>query len=135
MGSPFDAAMAAADAAQAAVYGEPIRVVPRVAAPNRAPVADVSRTAAVITGIFTEAAAEISLEGSRRGAEGRGVTTFVAADAKVWFSRAQLAVLGWTPRKSDLIVLTERASTSFTVEKADPSDVGDVTVLLSRVNG
>ncbi len=133
MGSPFEVAARAADAAQEVVFGEPILVLPRVKELHGTYGADVTRVSKTVTGVFIQAPESETLEGARRGGDPRGPTQFATAEARVWLSAAAVAALGWAPRKGDAVVLTDRAaSNEWAVEKAVPTDLGDVTLILSR---
>ena len=95
MSSPFDAAMAAADAVQNVVYGELVEIRPRSEVPRRGQAADVHREAKTVTGVFTLVGDEVPLEGSRRGSDGRGATVFAVGDATLWLSKEALGELGY----------------------------------------
>lgn len=133
MASPFDAAMAAADAVQNSVFGEPVTIAPRIATPRRGQAPDTNREARTVTGVFTLVGDEVPLEGSRRGADGRGTTTFAVGDAKVWLSRESVVALGFTPRKGDAVSLPDRNTDErWAIVRPDPSDLGDITLHIVR---
>jgi hypothetical protein len=132
VGSPSDAAFAAADAALTAIFGEPVLISPRVVAPRRGQAADAAREAKTVTGIFTLMGDEESLEGATRGGRGRGTTSVAVADATCWLSKASIASLGFTPRTGDALVFSDRGNERWTVVRPDPSDIGDVTLHIVR---
>lgn len=133
MGSPFDAAMRAANAVQNRIFGEPVDIHPRTKSPRRGQAADTSREPKTVTGIFTLVAAEVPLEGSRRGADGRDTTTFAAHEAEVLLSKEAVTTLGFTPREGDAVILPDRSTEErWAVARTDPSDIGDVKLCLVR---
>jgi len=132
MGSPFEVAARAADAAQEVVFGEPILVLPRVRELHGTYGADVTRVSKTVTGVFTQAPESETLEGARRGGDPRGLTQFATAEARVWLSAAAVAALDWQPRRGDAVVPTDRGTRQWTVEKAVPTDLGDVTLILTE---
>lgn len=133
MSSPFDAAMAAADAVQNAVYGEPVEIRPRTEAPRRGQASDTMREAKTVTGVFTLVGDEVPLEGSRRGSDGRGATVFAVGDATLWLSKEALGELGYRPRKGDALIFPDRnADERWTVVRPDPSDIGDAKLRIVR---
>ena len=133
MGSPFDAAMRAADAVQNSIFGEPVEIRPRARTPRRGQAADTTREAKTVTGVFTLVAAEEPLEGARRGSDGRGTTTFAAHEAEVWLSREAVAALGFQPREGDAVILPDRSTEErWAVARTDLSDIGDVKLCLVR---
>lgn len=133
MGSPFDAAARAADAVQSRVFGEPVRIEPRATHRNHgATGADNARPARTVTGVFTKAPDSEPLEGSRRGADGRGTTRFSGMETQLWLAAETRAGLGYDPKDGDAIVLTDRANERWTITKAGPpTDIGDITLILS----
>lgn len=133
MASPFDAAMAAADTVQNSVFGEPVEIRPRARALRRGQASDTTREPRTVTGIFTLAGDEVPLEGSRRGADGRGTTTFAGAEAMLWLSKETIATLGYRPREGDAIVFLDRSTDQrWSVVKADPSDIGDAKLQIAK---
>lgn len=133
MGSPFEAAARAADAVQEAVFGEPADIVPRAKVLHGTWAVDETRTAKTVIGIFTSAPGSEIFEGARRGGDPRGLTQFATAEATLWLSAAAATGMGWLPRRGDAVVLTDRTTAKhWMVEKAVPTDVGDVTLILSK---
>lgn len=133
MGSPFDAAMAAADAVQNSVFGEPVEIRPRSRTPRRGQAADTLREAKMVTGVFTLLSDETPLEGTRRGSDGRGTTVFAGAEAMLWLSKETIATLGFRPREGDAVVFPNRsADQRWSVVKADPSDIGDAKLQIAK---
>lgn len=133
MGSPFDAAARAADAVQARVFGEPVRIEPQTTHIRYGSSgADGTRSVRTVTGVFTKAPESSPLEGARRGGDPRGSTNFAGFDAKLWLSAEVHASLGYELRDGDIIVLTGRASERWVVTSPGPAtDVGDITVGLT----
>lgn len=132
MGSPFEAAMAAADAVIGATFGEPIRVTPRVKATNKPPQPDPSRAVRTVRGTFTRAPAVDRLQGVRTGTQLQGMSRVAGAETAVWLEAAQLALLGYMPAAGDLVTLTGRAGApSYAVATAPPDDLGGVTLTLT----
>lgn len=133
MGSPFDAAARAADAVQTRVFGEPVRIEPQVTHRNFGTTgADNARPVRTVTGVFTKAPDSETLEGSRRGADGRGTTRFAGFETQLWLAAATRAGLGYELRSDDIIVLTDRANERWTIVKAGPpTDIGDITLILA----
>jgi hypothetical protein len=133
MPSRFEIDMARADGIITEYFGEPVKFMPRAAIPRRGQAADVVRETVVVTGVFTLVGDAVPLEGSRRGADGRGTTEFAVGDAKLWLSKENVAALGYRPKKGDAVLFTGRSvDDRWAVERADPSDVGDVTLHIVR---
>jgi hypothetical protein len=133
MGSPFDAAARAADAVQVCVFGEPVQILPQ-AARNRHGLgaADNTRPARTVVGVFTKAPDSEPLEGTRRGGDPRGFTAFSGYETRLWLSAEIYASLGYSLRKDDIIVLTDRAGQRWQIAKAGPAtDAGDITLALT----
>jgi hypothetical protein len=133
MGSPFDAAARAADAVQACVFGEPVQILPQVAR-NRHGLAgtDNTRPVMTVTGVFTKAPDSEALEGTRKGSDARGFTSFSGYETKLWLSAEVYGSLGYALRKDDVIALVDRAGQRWQIVKAGPAtDVGDITLILA----
>lgn len=134
MGSPFDAAARAANAVQVRVFGEPVRIEPQAGRQIRlgGTIANGTRPMRTVRGIFTKASASAPLEGSRRGADGRGTTAFAGFETMLALSAEVYASLGYDLKDGDAIVLTDRADERWTIVKAGPpDDLGDITLVLS----
>lgn len=133
MGSRFDE-----DAAQLfgdvnAYAGEPVQILPQ-AARNRHGLgaADNTRPTRTVVGVFTKAPAGEPFEGTRRGGDPRGFTTFSGQETRLWLSAEVYASLGYALRKDDVIALVDRAGQRWQIAKAGPaSDVGDITLILT----
>lgn len=133
MGSPFDAAARAANAVQVAVFGEPVRIEPQVTHHNFGTTgADNTRPARDVRGVFTKAPDSETLEGSRRGADGRGTTRFAGFETRLLLTKEVYGSLTYAIRAGDIVVLTERANERWCVVKADPpDDLGDINLILA----
>lgn len=134
MGSPFDAAARAANAVQVAVFGEPVRIEPKAERQIRlgGAITNGTRPVRTVRGVFTNASASAPLEGSRRGADGRGTTSIAGFETMLALPAAIYASLGYELRDGDAIVLIDRADERWTIVKAGPpDDLGDITLILS----
>lgn len=133
MGSPFDLAARAANAVQVAVFGEPVRIEPQATHIRRGPSgADNTRPVRTVRGIFTKASASAPIEGSRRGADGRGTTSFAGFETMLALSAEVYASLGYELRVDDAIVLADRTDERWVIVKAGPpDDLGDITLILA----
>ena len=136
MASPFEAAMAAADAVLAGVFGEDLDTVlvqPRVLGELSGSKADATRPAMGITGVFTLVSLKDRLAGVRQGTELTGMTKVATAEARLWLPAAQANRLGYLIRNGDRIVLSGRPGAPAW-EVVDPgfTDIGDYTLSLVR---
>lgn len=134
MGSPFAAAMRAADTAIGSTFGESVLITPRRpgAGELRAAGVDPTRPARSIRGVFTKNAAADNLGGVRRGTELQGMTSMAVAPTRIWFEARALARLGYVLRADDLVTLTDRpGAPSYAIVKRGPSDLDDATFPLA----
>ena len=130
--TPFDRLVAAADRAVTSAMGTRAELLPRVQVRLAAPAPDPSRTAAIVRGVFTDQPADAALQGQRQGGEMAGVTVIAGAKRLFWLSVAALDELGWRPRQGDALRLVDRSGEPvYGIERADPSDHGDMTLTLS----
>lgn len=137
MGSRFDDDAAQLFGEVNAFAGEPVQILPQLAR-NRHGFggADNTRPVKTVTGVFTKAADSEPLEGTRRGGDPRGFTTFSGQETRLWLSAEVYASLGYALRKDDAIALVDRAGQRWQIAKAGPaSDVGDITLILTAESG
>ncbi|GJD78010.1 hypothetical protein [Methylobacterium gregans] len=134
MASPFDAAMAAADAVLTGLFGEQVRVLARVESEKRGFLPDPTRGEKDgVWGAFSLRAGTDRLGGTRQGTELQGMSTMAVAPAQIWFSAEELAAIGFVPRQGDLITLTDRpGEPAYAIAKRGPSDLDDATFPLTR---
>lgn len=135
MGSPFDAAMSAADAVISGTFGEAILVTPRRSADGelKAQSADPDRAPTTVEGVFTLNGAADRLGGTRQGTELQGMSTVAVAAASVWFSADALDEIGYALQAGDLVTLTERPGRpTYAIAKRSPTDLDDSTFPLTR---
>src|SRR3712207_262995 len=122
MPSPFDAAMAVADATIAATFGGSVRIVPAVVS-DFGVAADPSRAPVVIEAVFTSVPVQERLEGKRRGGGYEGFTTLGGAGIYLWVRAAVAATLPYEPQKGDRV---ERGGATYSVSgPPQRTDLGD----------
>jgi len=132
MGSPFDAALAAADATMVATFGWPIRVTPRLKSTAKAHQPDPNRGVKEARGVFTRVPKTERLQGSRTGTQLNGMTTLSVAETELWLPAAEVARLGYEPVPPDLLTLTGRPrQPSYAITKVGPDDQGGLKLTLT----
>lgn len=132
MGSPFDAAMAAADAVIGATFGEPVLITPRLKVPSKAHAPDPARVARSVRATFTQAPVDGRTQGERTGTLFAGMGRVAGAETMLWLDARELARLGYAPRAPDLITLTGRAGApTYAVAKPMPDDAGGLFLTLT----
>ena len=133
MPSPFEAAMAAADAVIGGTFGEAARVTPRIERGKAGFAQDPARSVGEIRGVFTREGASDRLGGTRQGTELQGMSTLATLPTRIWFEEAQLDALGYVPQAGDLITLTDRiGKPAYAVVKRSSTDLDDQTFPLTR---
>jgi len=108
---------------------EPVQLLPRVKELHGRYGADVARDERTVTGVFIQAPASEALEGARRGGDPRGLTQFATVETRLWLSADAVRALGWKPVRGDAVVLRDK---QWAVQKAVPTDLGDITLILSK---
>lgn len=121
---------AAAFEAVASTFGESIRIEPLVSSEYAGAIADPGRAIATARATVALSPAIDGLEG--RGAAMQGVTRLAQREARIWFSPADYAGIGYELRSGDRVVLVERPSEpSYLVARAPvSSDRGDIMAYL-----
>lgn len=130
--TPFDRLVAAGDRAVTAAMGTRAEILPRVQARMASPAPDPSRATAIVRGVYTDQPADAAMQGQRQGGEMAGVTIIAGAKRLFWLSVAAVDSLGWRPRQGDALRLVDHPDVPlYGIERADPSDHGDMTLVLS----
>lgn len=119
--------------AVARTFGESVRIEPLVSSEYAAAAADPDRAIATVRATVALSPATDGLEGRRRGSEMQGFTRLALRDARIWFSPADYAGIGYGLRSGDRVVLVERPGEPPYLVAREPvaSDRGDVSVDLT----
>ena len=131
MASPFDALDAALSAACASAFGEAAVLRPRKASQYTERAVDPERPEAPIIGIYSAGPGEVPIRGAATGGEFQGPTRFATMRAEFWIEAEHVAGLPYTLAKGDLIVLTDRGDLPYEIVKVQPTDMGDVNLILA----
>lgn len=128
--SIFDRLVSSADGVVTSVMGTAAEILPRLAGRLSQPVADPARPVVTVTGVFTDIpAGEDTLEGQRQRGEFAGATTTAVSQTHLWLSRAEFARIPFALGEHDALRIGDRL---FGIAKADPTDHGDVILMLTR---
>lgn len=131
MASPFDALDAALSASCMSAFGEAAMLRPRKASQYTERVADPARPSAPIFGIYSAGPGEVPIRGAAAGGEFRGPTRFATMRAEFWIGAEHIANLPYQIATGDLIVLTDRGGLPYEIVAAQPTDMGDVNLILA----
>lgn len=131
MASPFDALDAALSASCLGAFGEAATLRPRMASQYTERAADPARPEAQIFGVYSAGPGEVPIRGEATGGEFKGPTRFATMRAEFWIGAEHIAGLPYTVAKGDLIILTDRGDLPYEIVKVQPTDMGDVNLILA----
>jgi hypothetical protein len=131
MPSPFDALDAALSATCLGAFGEVASLVPRVASQYTVPQPDPARQQTDIVGIYSAGPGETPIKGKATGGDFTGPTRFVTTRAEFWVDAETMASLPYEIAKGDMLILTDRGDTPYEIIAAQPTDMGDVNLILA----
>lgn len=133
MPGPFDALDAMVSAAVEEAFGSGAIIQPRAGLNQYGgPVADPARPPGIVTGVFSSASATAGVEGSASGEGRKGGTKIGGLTPVFWLSPAAVASLGYAVRAGDGLVLTGPPARTFRISRADPTDTGDLELVLTE---
>lgn len=130
MPSPFDALDAALSASCLDAFGEQAVLKPRRAT-DFSQIADPERQEVEIVGVYSAGPGETPIKGKSTGGEFSGPTRFATMRAEFWIDAETIAYLPYKIATGDLIVLTDRGGKVYEVVAAQPTDMGDVNLILA----
>ena len=133
MGSIWQRLDALAGRAANGVFGEPVKITPRLANEYVAARPDATRQEATVQGIFSLEPSSDDLRGQRISGESRGALRMTFAEAIVQFTAAEVAKIGFGMQTPDLITLIKRPGCpTYAIEHVEPLDSGDLVVYLTK---
>lgn len=133
MPSPFDALMAANDAAVMDAFGETEAAIlrPRLASQYAARALDPARPECEVAGVFSAAApADMRIRGNAEG-EYAGTTRLASTAPEFWISPDNVALIPYVVAVGDLILFPCRSgSPVYAVARIQRTDIGDLNLIL-----
>jgi hypothetical protein len=128
--SVFDDIAASADAAIDSVFGEPVRIEPRLAGGYTGIGADPDRPAVTVTGVIRTLSSRETLAGQSRD-RATGLAVVTGRPTLLHLTAAVARSLGYELRKGDLVTRAGKdVDAAFEVGSVEPADLGDLTVHL-----
>jgi hypothetical protein len=128
--SVFDEIAASADAAVDAVFGEPVRIEPRLTGGYTDAAADPDRPVRTVTGVIRMQSSRETLAGQSRD-RATGLSIVGGRPTILHLSAAVLVSLGYPLRKGDRVIrVTKDADNAFEVGSIEPADLGDAFIHL-----
>jgi hypothetical protein len=114
-------------------FGEAAVLRPRVSVQYVERTAHPTVNPITVWGVFSAGPGETQMKGQARGAELVGTTRLASMTAEFWIAKAQVNELPMLPAKGDALALTSRAgSPVYSISMVQPSDMGDLNLILVR---
>jgi len=131
MASLFDEIDASSQAVTEEVFGEAVRIEPRVASQYTERATDPTRPAKDVVAVVSFGIASDNFIGQRTGVRIDTSSKIALRTAEVWMSAASYAALGYEVQKQDAVVMTDQAGQPvYSVSRVTP-DAGGVTLILT----
>lgn len=133
MASMFDDLDAMASDAIGDVFHEEAVLRPRRSSQYAERAVDPDRGQALVFGVFSAGPADGELKGQAVGAKFTGSTRISSMSAEFWIPRVEVEQMVHRPQKGDAIILTERPGCpTYAISQVEPSDMGDLNLILVR---
>ncbi|PYF05034.1 hypothetical protein BJ122_102260 [Rhodopseudomonas faecalis] len=112
--------------------GERVRITPRIASEYAEGAPDPARPARDIKAVFSKGQEADPIDRGRRGGRMQGSSLMATSPTTLWVRAAVYASLGYELVRGDAVTLLDApGQPTYAVSRATPSDLGDVTLILT----